>query len=281
MSWNSRVWCVVLRAWNGDVCGSLTPLRDPSPLHANFDDKEGYTRRPTSGGQLRLRRFENGRPWRGVVWCVVWGVWCVVCVVGWWGAVVGWWRGGVVWWCGGVVVLCCAVLCCAVLCCAVLCCAVLCCAVLCCAVLCCGVVWCGVVWCGVVWCGVVWCAVLWCGVVWCGVVWCGVVWCGVWCGVVWCGVVWCGVVWCGVVWCGVVWCGVVWWWCGPVCNDACLSMTTHKMHLIMGAVSPVDTTPGPAPVCRALKTQPPHLSEHSARCMATSKTSCDMPLPSS
>ena len=30
------------------------------------------------------------------------------------------------------------------------------------------------------------------------------------------------------------------------------------MHLIMGAVSPVDTTPGPAPVCRALKLQPSH-----------------------
>ena len=49
----------------------------------------------------------------------------------------------------------------------------------------------------------------------------------------------------------------------PVCNDACLSMTTHEMHLIMGAVSLWTRPPAlylctgpPVPLYRALKIHP-------------------------
>ena len=39
--------------------------------------------------------------------------------------------------------------------------------------------------------------------------------------------------------------------------DVCVCPKTHhEMHLIMGGRVPVDTTPGPVPVCRALKNPP-------------------------
>ena len=43
------------------------------------------------------------------------------------------------------------------------------------------------------------------------------------------------------------------WWCRQDVTTKCLSMTPHEMHLIMRAVSPVDTTPSPVRVYRALK----------------------------
>ena len=56
-----------------------------------------------------------------------------------------------------------------------------------------------------------------------------------------------------------------WWWCGPVCNDACLSMTTPVDAPNYGGRVPVDTVPGTAPVCRALKNPPLNSSTSAPR----------------
>ena len=85
------------------------------------------------------------------------------------------------------------------------------------------------------------------------------VWC-VWC--VWCVVWWCVVWWCVVV---VVLCGgggVVWWWWRCVVVVLTVKLMTCLWRYVItdapnyGGRVPVDTTPGPAPVCRALKNRP-------------------------
>ena len=69
---------------------------------------------------------------------------------------------------------------------------------------------------------------------------------------------------CGrVVWCvgeggsvGVVW----WWWCGPVCLKNVSVHTRQGDAPNYGSRVPVDTAPGPAPVCRAPKKSTHHSS---------------------
>ena len=47
-----------------------------------------------------------------------------------------------------------------------------------------------------------------------------------------------------------------WWWCGPVCSaHVSVDMSAQDAPNYGGRV-PVDTTPGPAPVCRAQKNLP-------------------------
>ena len=55
----------------------------------------------------------------------------------------------------------------------------------------------------------------------------------------------------------------MWWWCGGggcgadnMYMDVSLSINHHGHAPNYGGRVPVDTTPGPAPVCRALKTHP-------------------------
>ena len=79
--------------------------------------------------------------------------------------------------------------------------------------------------------------------------------------VVLCCVVLCCVVLCCVVLCCVVlWCVVLWWWwwlwCGPVCSAHVSVDISAQDAPNYGGRVPVDTTPGPAPVCRALKIYP-------------------------
>ena len=47
-----------------------------------------------------------------------------------------------------------------------------------------------------------------------------------------------------------------WWWCGPVCIDDMFVHTSKRLAPNYGSRVPVDTTPRPAPVCKALKTHP-------------------------
>ena len=47
-----------------------------------------------------------------------------------------------------------------------------------------------------------------------------------------------------------------WWWCGPVCIDDMSVHMNARFAPNYGGRVPVDTAPGPALVCRALKTQP-------------------------
>ena len=69
---------------------------------------------------------------------------------------------------------------------------------------------------------------------------------------------WVCVGWVGCVVC--VGCVVVCWWCGPVCGaHVSVDMSAQEAPNYGGRV-PVDTTPDPAPVCRALKKSTHHSS---------------------
>ena len=58
------------------------------------------------------------------------------------------------------------------------------------------------------------------------------------------------------LWLWLWWWWLWWWWFGPECKcRISVDNASHNAPNYGGRV-PVDTTPGPAPVCRALKTHP-------------------------
>ena len=65
-----------------------------------------------------------------------------------------------------------------------------------------------------------------------------------------------------------------WWWCGPVCSAHVSVDMNARDAPKFGERVPVDTTPGTATVCRALKSEPLLLANTAQGALSPAKPAC-------